>query len=138
MKKKASLPLMELAIMILVFALAAVMCLRVFIWADKRSRYNEARSQMAICVQNAAEMLKYNRGDLTVSKNAIGGTEDGEKWTLRYDENYELTDGEAEYTIEVQREESEELLGQAGITALDKDGNELLTVTVCWQEVYNG
>lgn len=138
MKRKTSLPLMELAIMIMVFALAAVMCLRVFVWADSRSRENEARSKMAIRAQNAAEMLKYTHGDLSASKDAIGGIEDGETWTLRYDENYELTDGDAEYTIEVQREDGEALLGQAGITALDSNGGVLLTLTVCWQEAYDG
>ena len=66
MRNRAFLPLMEQAIMILVFALAAALCLRTFVWADGYSARQQARDQAVTVAQNAAETLQ--------AKGLVGGT----------------------------------------------------------------
>lgn len=58
MKHKASLLLMEQLVMILVFALAAALCLQVFAKAEEISRETARRDQAVVLAQNAAERLK--------------------------------------------------------------------------------
>lgn len=58
MRSKASLFLMEQLIMLLVFALAAALCLNVFAHANEISGQVVLRDEAVIIVQNAAEILK--------------------------------------------------------------------------------
>lgn len=63
MKSKTSLQLMELLIMILVFALSAAICLQIFAKAKDISN-SAARLDKAVALaQNAAEVLKLTAGD---------------------------------------------------------------------------
>ena len=64
MKNKTPLVIMEQTVMILVFALAAAVCMQVFVYSDKLSRYNRQRDDAVIIAQNAAEMLKLSDGEL--------------------------------------------------------------------------
>ena len=58
MKSKASLLLMEQLVLLLVFAAAAALCLRIFVHADMISKQTARRDEAVIMAQNAAEMLK--------------------------------------------------------------------------------
>ena len=58
MRSKASLFLMEQLVMVLVFALCAALCLRVFAAADRISVETARRDQAVTVAQNAAELLK--------------------------------------------------------------------------------
>ena len=58
MRSKSPLALMEQVVMVLVFALAAALCLRVFVFSDQASERNEAVDRAVLEVQNAAETLK--------------------------------------------------------------------------------
>ena len=58
MKSKASLLLMEQLVAVLVFALAAVLCLRLFAGAERISTETARRDQAVAVAQNAAELLK--------------------------------------------------------------------------------
>ena len=60
----------------LVFALAAALCLQVFVLSDKTSRRNEARDRAVLEAQNTAEELKSLRGDLAQAAGLYGGTFD--------------------------------------------------------------
>ena len=64
MRNKTSLALMELLVMILVFSLAAALCLKAFAAADSISRDTALRTRAAFAAQNAAEAFK-------------GGTQEG-------------------------------------------------------------
>lgn len=63
MKNKTSLVLMEQLIMVLVFALAAALCLQVFVEADRISQETACRDEAVLMAQNAAEILKATSGD---------------------------------------------------------------------------
>lgn len=62
MKNRASLVLMELLVMILVFALAAALCLQAFVGADTISRTTELQDEAVLLAQNTAESLKATKG----------------------------------------------------------------------------
>lgn len=64
MKNRTSLVLMEQLVMVLVFALAAALCLNVFVKADEISRTIAYRDEAVLIAQNAAEMLKATSGDV--------------------------------------------------------------------------
>lgn len=63
MKHKASLLLMEQLVMILVFALAAALCLQVFVKAEEISVETARMDQAVVLAKNAAELLKATGGD---------------------------------------------------------------------------
>lgn len=58
MKNRAFLTLMELLVMVLVFSLAAAICLRLFAAADTLSDAVSRQDRAVILAQNAAEALK--------------------------------------------------------------------------------
>ena len=64
MRSKAPLVLMEQMVMLLVFALAAALCLQAFVKSDAASRRSEARDHAVILAQNAAETIRYYGGDM--------------------------------------------------------------------------
>ena len=75
MRSKAPLALMEQLVMVLVFALAAALCVQAFVLSDQTSRRNEARDRAVLEAQNAAEELKSVHGDfqqMTELYGAVG------------------------------------------------------------------
>ena len=102
MKSKAPLVMMEQMVMILVFALAAALCLQAFVLSDSISQENQRRDQAALLCQNLAEECKalgYGQTDahpiLTAGESAAGGEEgsyveretSGPASVFYYDEN---------------------------------------------------
>lgn len=73
MKSKASLFLMEQLVMLLVFALAAALCLGIFVRADGISRQSDRRDEAVRIAQNAAEVLKHT-GDADLAKSLAEGS----------------------------------------------------------------
>lgn len=62
MKSRGSLVLMELLVMILVFALASALCLQIFAGAKALSVRTARMDEAVLLAQNAAELLKAARG----------------------------------------------------------------------------
>lgn len=73
MKSKASLFLMEQLVMVLVFALAAAVCLRLFAGAEQISVETARRDEAVTMAQNAAELLKAGTDPADVEKCARDG-----------------------------------------------------------------
>ena len=137
MKSKAPLALMEQLVMVLVFALAAALCLQVFVLSDRMSRQNEARDHAVVAVQNAAETIKSCGGDFAESAALCGGTWQEERWLLGYDADWAPVEASAcAYLVQATPRDTEDLLlGSAVVAAYEADGTELFAVTVYWQEV---
>lgn len=136
MRSKAPLALMEQAVMVLVFALAAALCLRAFVWSDARSRQNEARDQAVLQAQSAAETLKAFRGDFDRAADLLGGDWDGSVWTLSYDEGWQAVPVGSSYLLQVRPEDSGlSSLGRARVEVSSHTGQTLFSLYVCWQEV---
>lgn len=71
MKHRASLSLMELIIMVLVFSLAAAVCLRLFVAAGALSEETARQDRAVILAQNAAEALKAGKEPEVLSQDGL-------------------------------------------------------------------
>jgi len=111
MKSKASLLLMEQLAMVLVFALAAALCLRIFVRADEISIQNGRQDRAVMIAQNAAELLKSGADEEDIPQDEA-------------------------YPMEIQMENSGVPgLAQARIAVYyDRDTEPLFTMTTGWQE----
>lgn len=136
MKSKAPLSLMEQLIMLLVFSLAAALCLQVFVWSSQMSRRCDARNQAELRIQNAAEILKASRGDLSQCEAVLGGSVRDEGWEIYYDAKWKETSSEQSvYQLAIRPITSDlPLLGSAQIYAIRESDDILSAVTVSWQE----
>ena len=78
MKNKTSLTLMEQVVMVMVFALAAAICLQAFALSSRVSRECEARDEAVLLAQNTVELLKYHAGSpekaLAAAAQSLGGS----------------------------------------------------------------
>jgi hypothetical protein len=128
---------MEQAIMLAVFALAAALCLRAFVWADLQSRQMALRDAALLRLQSAAEVLKDRRGSIDGAVAAYGGTRDGDDWVIWYDEDWNQSASGGAYCLRAVPEAAETAyLGAADIEVTQgADGLVLSSLRVCWQEV---
>lgn len=70
MKNRTTLLLMEQLIMVLVFALAAALCLRCFAKAEQISTQTARRDEAVWIAQNAAEQLKAGKEPDGIAQNS--------------------------------------------------------------------
>lgn len=137
MKNKAPLSLMEQLIMLLVFALAAALCLQIFVFSDQVSRHCRDRGQAATALQNTAEAVKSCRGDISQYPHLLGGSGDDNGWTVAYDADWKPAGADqASYRIHIVPVPTDlSFLGNARISACTDSGEELFRISVAWQEV---
>lgn len=139
MKNKTILPLLELLCMIVVFAVSAALCLQGFALASKLSARQIAKDKSVITVQNAAEILKANNGDINTLNTVYHGTTADGVFTAYFDSDFNNTQNSdsAEYTLTISPLNSEsQYLGIAHVYVSDDDGI-LFEINVAWQEVQN-
>lgn len=138
MRSKAPLALMEQMIMVLVFALAAALCLRAFVLSDSMSIENEHRDNSVLLAQNAAEVYKACRGDADAAAEILGGMVDQNTWSSYYDEELAVVnDPEAAvYTVSVlPQQEDTAGMGSAAVAVFLADESEsLFELNVAWQK----
>ena len=125
MKNRTSLLLMEQLVMVLVFAIAAAVCLRLFGAAWQINRQTELRSEAAVLAQNGAEAVKGCQGDLEKAGMILDGETNGDVHTV--------SDGELVMQI-IRLPDSLPGLGQAQIRVMQEQ-EELFFLAVSWQEV---
>ena len=135
MRDKTPLVLIELLIMLLVFALAAAVCLRAFAWADRESLRGEARDRAVLTAELAAETLKHYKGDFAAAAADFGGCWDGEVWRVGFDGDWTPAENAAYHLQAVRVTDTQEYLGRAEIAVFDADGNRLFSLPLAWQEV---
>ena len=143
MRSRAPLALMEQMVMILVFALAAALCLQAFVKSDEMSRRGEARDQAVLLCQTAAETIRAQGGSpeeaLAAAAGALGtvyGTYDGAPLELHYSEDWSPCEDRT-YTYCLQAEPVDtDVPGLAKVSVrLEESGSELFAIEVAWQEV---
>ena len=138
MRSKSPLALMEQVVMVLVFALAAALCLRVFVFSDQASGRNEAVDRAVLEAQNAAETIK-SAGDIGGLKETMGAQIDDQAvLAVYYDEEWKPASVEtAAYRLLVKETDADVSgLRTAEITVDDGTGeNVLFSIPVAWQEV---
>ena len=120
MRSKTPLVLMEQLVMVLVFAMAAAICLQVFGLSDRLSKENEARAEAALLAQNTAEELKSSYGEALLDWEEVDG---------RY---FMEEEG---YRVQVQAAETEiSGLRKVELQVLQEE-EVLFEIPVAWQEV---
>ena len=124
MKNKASLVLLEQLIMTLVFALAAAICLQIFVKADSISLETARLGQAQVLAQNAAEAVKATQGDLIQAAAVLGGRTGDNVLTLESED----------LLLTVSKLPVADGLGKADV-AVTFEGATLLAFTTGWQEV---
>ena len=138
MRSKTPLALMEQVVMVLVFALAAALCLRVFVFSDQVSERNKDIDHAVLLAQNTAEVLKAY-GGVEEAAEATGGEIRQTMWSTYYDADLNPVPDQASAYYEVNalpEDSGVEGLGRAGVEVFRYDGNEaLFFITVAWQEV---
>ncbi len=125
MKSKASLTLIELLIMLLVFAFAAALCLQAFARADRISGESARLDSAVTLAQSAAEALKANSGNFEKASACLGGEWDENCWTIS-EEDYELR------ATLVQSGYPQ--MGQSEILVCEPEGETVFSLTVVWQK----
>ena len=133
MKNKAFLPLFELIIMIGIFAAASAVCLSVFIKADRVSQNAKNLDRAVEAAENAAEIIKYTRGDLEAAAELLSGKTQSGSVVVCFDENWDPTDAEnAAFRVDAINYEGD-LLGKTDI--LVYSGKDLIyELIVGWQK----
>lgn len=144
MRSKAPLLLMEQMVMLLVFALAAAICLQAFVKSDGLSGASEDRDRAVTLCQEAAEAVRHSGGDpkhaLTRAAELLDTTYGG------YSETYPL---QINYSADWTRSESREYAYclracglESGVPGLCKalvkvsdstDTRTLFEIEVAWQ-----
>ncbi len=127
MKNRSALVLMEQLVVVLVFALAASLCLLAFSRAHQVSAETALRDRATDLAVTGSEAVKAHRGDLeAVGRQLRGQVEDGTLLVSRQELRMEiyLTDGQIPH------------LGQAEVAIFrETTGQCLYLLTVSWQEV---
>ena len=117
MRNKGSLVLMELLVMVLIFALAAGWCLQVFVRADAISRRTDQLDEAVVLAQNAAELLKAGKGDPAAVAELCAQAQD------------------RGYTLQIRKLDS----GTPGLAQAEicvyRDQELLFSLQIGWQEV---
>ena len=124
MKNKDVLTLIEQVIAVLVFAVVAAICLRVFAFSNTLSKKAETEDHAADMIRNASELIKNAKGD-------FGAVAERDGWDLQngilvYERN----------GIELKAEkvpEQDPYLGYVDITVTDGT-EEIISVRTAWQE----
>lgn len=136
-RSKSPLVLMEQAIMILVFSVAATLCIQAFVGADRTSREMYRRDRAADCCQTMAETLKAMKGDYIVTAELLDGEFRDDRLIVSYDKDWQITEfATAEYILCVEEVTEGEYVTTAKVSVKEKnEGREIFSLPVSWQEV---
>lgn len=135
MKNKNHLVQMEMLVMVLVFVLAAAVCLQVFVFAHQLSEQDCARDRAVLEAQSAAETLKGVGGDFKRAAELMGGFGEEGGWFISYDENFRQSQRQVSYCLKaVPKESGQALLGMAEIRVETVAGECLMNLECAWQE----
>jgi len=144
MRSKSPLALMEQVVMVLVFALAAALCLRVFAFADQISARNAAVDAAVTACQTAAETLKICGGDMahaqTGAAEMLGGRVEQGLWYILYDEDWEQVEDwpDAAYVLSAQGVPAQVdglYRADVWVDSCGETQETLFSIPVAWQEV---
>ncbi len=130
MKNKGILSLIELTVMLAVFALAAALCLQAFAQADRISKQAEATDKAVAWAQNAAEILQNAHGDTAALTAHYGGTATESGWQLALDQSWQPTTEAAAFylTVTINGTQAQIRITESHAT------EELIALPVGWQE----
>lgn len=136
MRSKAPLALMEQMVMLLVFALAATLCLQAFSKSDEISKRVEVRDRAVTLCQSVAEVIRNDGGEpadaLSDAAQALGYQYDQGLLWAEYDENWSSS-AAGVYRLTAQAVPTEISGLYAARVAVETEGETLFELTVAWQ-----
>ena len=137
MKNRTTFFFVEQLVMLLVFAMAAAVCIGIFS-ASSRIRQKALDQDRAVFLtQTAAELLKSCSGDLDALEEITGGTCDVNRLTVFCSHTLQQ-DPDGIYQLVIQKISGENtMVGTAAITVARKEEPDriLFSVETAWQEV---
>ena len=135
-KSKSHLALMEQAIMILVFAFAAAICVQAFQKADATSKELAARDRAVNYGQTVAETVKSVHGDLESAAGILGGIAEEDKLLFWYDNEWNRVSKEdAAYELCLMVTETSAYLDKSQLIVTElKKSKVLFALPVNWQK----
>lgn len=133
MKSKTPLVMMEQIVMVLIFALAAALCLQTFVLSGKMSKENELVNRAAIEAQNTAESMKaYGIVACITEAEQI---KDGYRFYYDSKWNKTMSAKTAEFYLDIcPSNHDNEYFWKAEIIVKEQDGTELFTIPVAGQK----
>lgn len=139
MRSKTPLVLMEQLAMVLVFALAAALCLQAFAFADRMSARNEAVDRAVVECQRMAETLK-GSGSSMGAVPLLGGAMAEKILSIRhyYDADWNMVEQDEVWTYQLTvsgQTPPAAGLNKALVRAADREDGELFSLNVVWQGV---
>lgn len=150
-RDKTPLLLLEQMVTLLVFAVAAAICLQVFVAARLQSQDIAQKDRAAGLCQNTAEALRATGGDVATALAQVSGVEAGQRegfgYFVPYDDNWEAMAYEGQplnstYTLQVRTPDSGVAgLGTAEIQVYRWQRGEmasLFRLETAWQEEVGG
>lgn len=138
MRSKAPLVLMEQLVMLLVFALAAAVCIRAFALSERIAEDNAALDRAVQEAERAAELWKSGGGDGAALEAAgFRAAENG--WELRCDEDFVPTQAaDASVTVRVTEAEPGRIPVRRVLVEVLREGEVLFSIPAACQEVTVG
>ena len=135
MRNKSRLVLIEHMIMLLVFALAASVCVRIFVGAEQLSGRYEATDRAVVAAQNAAELMKKKGIEAFVAETEAVPTGEN-RWVVYYDKDWNRTEEALKkYSLEITyKSEASGYIWRAELTVSAEDGEELFRLPVAGQK----
>ena len=121
--------LIELIVNLSLFALAALVCLQLFVQAHVKSQASQSLAQATLKAQSLAEAVLAQGGDLQRVQALLGGECAGQTLLLAYDEAWQPAAGPAASTLSVDIDVDEDSLLTGRITA-QTGGQTLLDWTI--------
>lgn len=98
-RSKTPLFLMEVVIMLLVFAISSSICLKVFVEGKSISEDSYNLDKACWETQKAAEYWQYTKGNMAETAELLQASLKGNELQLFYDENWNLTKKAASFTL---------------------------------------
>lgn len=111
--------------MILVFALAAAVCLQVFVYANGLSTRGEKENIAAEHAQEVIEMCKTCAGDWQKVVWEMPGQIEGDTLKIPFEQD--------NMTVQITKTDANEYLINAKVTVFDEDKEEIYHVAAAWQ-----
>ena len=140
MRSRTPLVLMEQMVMLLVFALAAALCLQVFVQSNNISTDEQSLCRAAFVCQSAAETIRSRGGDadhaLSEAAELLGGRYEGGRLFVEYDEDWNAAPGGPCLLTAASVPSETEGLHMALVTA-QRGGETIFEISVAWQEGVN-
>ena len=128
---KTPLFLMEIVIMLLVFAISGSISLKVFVEGKNISKESYNLDKACREAEKAAEYWQYTKGDIEETAKLLHAQKNGSEMEVIYDEHWEISDEVEVFTLSM---ETDDTTVEITINHLDKEIFNITTEAVIFGE----